>query len=76
MYYNTTDSIVQNKKIETDAYFTAQNLHIGCNITDLQPVGNVIVKSGTNVKFENDSSITIKKGFICEKGATLTINAQ
>jgi hypothetical protein len=76
MYYNTTDSIVQNKKLEIDAYFTAQNLHIGCDITDLQPVGNVIVKSGTNVKFENDSSITIKNGFICEKGATLTINAQ
>lgn len=73
---NLTDLYIQNQEYVEDFTVTAENISIGYNVTDAYAKGDVCIPDKIKVNLNAKESIEITNGFICEKGATLTINAQ
>lgn len=73
---NLTDLFIQNQVYTDDFEANAKNIRIGGNVTNKYQEGEVCVSEGFNVTLTATESFEISNDFICEKGATLTINAQ
>jgi hypothetical protein len=72
-YISNNDIYIQNKTYSTTNNMLGNNIYIGYNVTNIKENGNVIISSGTNVKWKASNKIVIKNGFKCEKGSRLSI---
>ena len=72
-YINFDSDIIQNRQIKYNEHYLRSPMNVGYDVSNNQPLGNVIVKSGGNLKISNANSTIIKNGFTCEEGATMTI---
>lgn len=72
--YYCTSNYIQNQTIDVNSYYDSTPLNIGYDVTNTEPYGNVLIKSGSKLTIKNgNGSVSIKNGFGCEKGAELNI---
>jgi hypothetical protein len=63
-----------NQNYTDNGYY--QYIHVGRNVTDKKPVGNVSVGSGKTVTLKANKEIMIKNGFSVESGGTFEMDVE
>ena len=77
IYINVTDNYIQNKVFNNsdiqNYYINNVPIHVGYDVTDSIPYGNVIVESGNKLNISKSNGVMIKNGFECKLGSELEI---
>ena len=58
----------------TQSYLALNSITAGYNVTNELPMGNYVIKNGSNITLHAGNSIEFSDGFIMEDGATLNAN--
>lgn len=59
-----TEKFIQNTTIDFDSEIVGNIIHIGKEVTNLVPVGEVLINNGANVKITGSESIIMKDGVV------------
>jgi hypothetical protein len=68
-----SDTYIQNKFIENNAYISGNNIYIGSNVTSYEPSGEVIIENGANVLFDASNKILINGLFKTNLGGSFHV---
>ncbi len=74
-YYDPVSDYIQNITFTENALYSNGPLTIGRNVTNTEPEGDVLIKSGTSLRIYNKAGVTISNGFKCEKGAYFKVTS-
>jgi hypothetical protein len=73
-YLKNPDNIyIQNESISNDRYIYGKYFYAGENVIASKPIGQVIIKNGSNVVFDAVNDVNLESGFEVELGGSLEI---
>lgn len=67
------DEYVQNETINDDRLYVGNTLHIGANVTDMKPIGGVVVEPNGTMIINKTGKVILKQGFYCKTGGVFLV---